>query len=99
MLLLLRPSLESRTTLRRSQRRAAAEPMLCAIALAFAAVAAASLPPTDRRQQQQQLSRLSRQTQEWWRWVLVRIYDSSTFIADGDDDARRVRRVSVPGLR
>ena len=34
-------------------------------------------------------SQLSRQTQEWWRWVLVRIYDSSTFIADGDDDARQ----------
>jgi hypothetical protein len=33
-------------------------------------------------------SLLSRQTQEWWRWVLVRIYDSSTFIADGDDAAR-----------
>jgi hypothetical protein len=34
-------------------------------------------------------SQLSRQTQEWWRWVLVRIYDSSTFIADGDDAARQ----------
>ena len=34
-------------------------------------------------------SQLSRQTQEWWRWVLVRIYDSSMTIADGDDDARQ----------
>ena len=32
---------------------------------------------------------LSRQTQEWWRWVLVRLYHSSQFVADGDDAARQ----------
>ena len=32
---------------------------------------------------------LSRQTREWWRWVVVRLYDSSTFIPDGDDAARQ----------
>jgi hypothetical protein len=31
---------------------------------------------------------LSRQTNEWWRWVLVRIYDSSVQISDDNDTSR-----------
>lgn len=34
-------------------------------------------------------AQLSRQTREWWRWVLVRLYHSSQFVADGDDAARQ----------
>jgi hypothetical protein len=32
---------------------------------------------------------LSRQTREWWRWVLVRIYDSSVQISDSNFTARQ----------
>jgi hypothetical protein len=54
------------------------------LALALAHTAAAS-PPGGASTTTQ----LSRQTQEWWRWVLVQIYDSSSFLPDGDDQARQ----------
>lgn len=56
---------------------------LCLLVLAAAAAAEPSHPPARGQAQ------LSRQTDEWWRWVLVRLYDSSTFIPDGDDAARQ----------
>jgi hypothetical protein len=44
---------------------------------------------TSREKNDDAQPQLSRQTREWWRWVLVRLYQSSTFIPDGDDGARQ----------